>query len=456
MIQLGGFVGAKEMARLPFGRHSGQHFNYNADLQKRWETAADSRVALDAIGSLSMSPDNLGDVQAWLGDLTAEERLFRLRYDELYRRVAALTTSVPVTLNTDVDVYETLLDTRILQRHVTAPKRVLDIGPGSGRHLANLMLRPWGAGSAYVAVESVGLPYMLQHLLGSALALQDPSCQFRDQLDHERARLPFPIDEELSPRTMWQVPLWRADLLPSQAFDVILCNYVLDELSSPDFGRVVDLLGRCLAPGGVIYCRGAQQRSMIKALYLFGFGTFHQGDITATIAQRGLRAVSCELIASTMTRVFMRADDAAARGITGSYTEIAGDVALVERLQQDFVAAAVAQMQRAATPVVIWVDPGPGHEALAQLLQRHLAALNVVGITNEHIVNEGPGPFGLRQVPLTKVGALGARAAFMVGYRTTLATRELRDALRPASLGAVRQFTWPFAYAPIERPAPRS
>jgi len=447
MMQLGGFIGAKEMARLPFGRHSGQHFNYNADLQKRWDTAADSRVALDAIGSLSMAPDNLRDVLAWLGELTAEERLFKLRYDELYRRVAALTTSVPVSINTDVDFYETLLDSRILQRYVASPTRVLDIGPGCGRHLANLMLRPWGASSAYVAVESVGLPYMLQHLVGSALALQDPSCQFRDQLDHERARIEFPIASSLGPRTIWQVPLWRADLLPSEAFDIILCNYVLDELSSPDFGRVAALLTRCLASGGVVYCRGAQQRSMIKGLYLFGYGTFHGHDITASLLRQGLRAKNCELIASTLTRTFVRGDGVAVE--RDAYAAIDNDADLVKRVQQDYVAAAVEHAKATASPILIWADPG--HDGLLELIAPRLPELNVVGVTNEHIATEGIGAYGLRQVPLSQLSTLGARTAFIVGYRTQLAVRELREALGPAAVSPVRQFTWPFAHLALER-----
>lgn len=447
MIQLGGFAAAKEIARLPFGRDAGAHFNHNADLQKRWDTALDPRRALDLVGTSSTSADNVPDIRQWLGELTDEECSFQRRFNEVYAQAAALTTSVPQTLNTDPDFYETLLDTRIIQRHGHVPRRVLDIGPGAGRHLLNVALRPSGASSAYVGVESVGLPYLLQNVVGTAVTLADPSWTCIDQLDHDLGRVDVQPEAMLQPRHLWHVPLWRCDLLPPASFDLIICDYVLDELSAPDFERIVDLVMRCLAVDGVLYCRGGQQRSMFKNLYLFGYGTFHQRDITATLLERGLHVASGELIANVLTRTFVRQPQGG-KAAQGPYAETRSDVDLVDRVQRDYVATAADMLQARGARVLIWADPG--YEVLGQLLAQHAPKLDVVGVTNEHIMHKGTGPFGMPLIPLGQVASTGADAVLIAAYRARLAVRELREALAPAILGPVRSFNLPFAYAMIE------
>ena len=348
MMQLGGFASAKEVARLPWGRTSLDYFTHFVDVQKRWDGALDARVALDLIGTQNVADGNLPDVKEWLGALTPEEERFRESFARLYERVAALTTTVPVTIDAEADFYETVLDTRLLQRAV-APRRVLDIGPGAGRHLANLALRPWGESSAYVGVESVGVPYLLQHTVGKALSLGDAGWRFLDQLESRPApRVPLAPDDALRPRSAWHVPLWRTELLPSDAFDLIVCNYVLDEVSPPDFVRIGALIERCLAPGGDrLLPRRTAARAVRADLPLqlrqVPRPRHHGGAPVARLAHRTLRVDRLDAHARVLTE---RCNSLRADG----YAAIATDAELVERVQQDYIESTVAALEATIRP----------------------------------------------------------------------------------------------------------
>ena len=451
MIQLDAFGMSKDIARLPYGRLAREHFLYNADVRRQWEKSYSTSKILETIGSMCVPAENVPAVRRWLGQLSPEELLLRARFNEVYAHVAKLTTTVPVSFNAEPDFLETLLDARLIDSHISSPRRVLDIGPGAGRHMINLFLRSNGPQNSYVGVEAIGLPYVMQNMVSGILTLQDSKLVFRDQIDYEHGRLHFKVPEDLPGGSIWHLPLWRADVLPEKTFDLILCNYVLDEVAAHDFDRIADILSRCLAPEGLVYCRGSQQRSMLKDVYLFGYGTFHQRDITKELLSRGLKVKTCDLHTATMTRSFVRADSKTHQCSPDGYATIVSDVPLVETIQRDFIRNAVDQARSSKTPVLIWVDHG--FDDLCRYMEEYVPDLNLVGITNDHIVHRGEGPLGLTKYPLENVRDLGVKTVFILGMKTRLAVRELREALAPAILESVSQFTYPFAFGNISETA---
>jgi len=145
---------------------------------------------------------------------------------------------------------------------------------------------------------------------------------------------------------------------------------------------------------------------------------------------------------------------AAAQAPPHDYASIGTDAELVERIQRDYVEAVVSDLQRRRSRVLVWADAG--FDGLERLLGAHLSNLGVVGLTNEHVTIDAPGPFGLRQVPLNMIGSLDADAVLIAGFRTQLAARELRTALGAQTLGPVRQFNMPFAHARVVAPGANS
>jgi hypothetical protein len=288
----------------------------------------------------------------------------------------------------------------------------------------------------------------MQNLAASYLTVQNPDITLYEEMDYSAAREDYVIPANLPAGGIFHLPLWKNDLILDGVFDLIICNYLLDELPVEDFNKVMDILTRCLAPEGVIYCRGSQQRSMFSNLYLFGFGTYHQKDITKAFLSRGFVVKTCDIVADTITRTFVHADSKSHPCENGGYAAIGNDIQLIERIQCDFVTEMVAACKRDNLPVVIYAEPG--FEMLNRYLKDHLEEMNVVGITNNHILHQGPLPYGVNQYPLSAVHGLGAKAFFVTALQIKLALREMQEALMPISVSnTIRSFNLPVAFGLI-------
>jgi SAM-dependent methyltransferase len=377
--------------------------------------------------------------------LREPERALARDLGDAYAAVARLATTTAAPVDPEPDIYETLLDNRLLADHVRCPCRVLDIGPGAGRHLLNLALSPERHGSVYVGVESVGLPYALQNLAASFVSVLAGKVAFADYLDYEFARQDFRIPAGPPAGSIFHLPLWRADLVPDGAFDLILCNYLLDEVSAADFHRIVDLIVRALAPEGVVYCRGSQQRAMLKDIYLYGMGTFHQQDITRTLLGKGLAVKECRLIASTLTRLFVREDARSHARSADGLAALEDDAALVEAAQTEFVRANLDELRARGLRVAVWGEPGWG-EFMRYVADR-LEGIRLVALTNEHTARRERTRFGADVVPPRDLPALRPEAVIITSTRDLHVLRALRELLPEAGFDEMRRFSHPVAFA---------
>jgi len=445
MIQNDVLTLSKEKARIPLGPNGIHSYLYWSDVRRQWESANASTKMVEVIGGLSAPRWQLPEVRRWLGALRDPERVLARDLADAYAAIARLATSAAATVDADPDIYETLLDNRVLSEHVRVPCRVLDIGPGAGRHLLNLALNPERHGSVYVGVESVGLPYVLQNLAGSFVSVLAGRIPFADYLDYEFARQEFRIPTDPPAGSVWHLPLWRADLVPDGAFDLILCNYLLDEVSADDFRRIADLIARALAPEGVVYCRGSQQRAMLKDMYLYGMGTFHQQDITRTLLGKGLAVKECRLIASTLTRVLVRRDARSHALPAGGHAALGDDAALVEALQAEFVRGNAEELRTRGLRVAVWGEPGWGE--FTRYVAEHLNGVRLVGLTNEHTAQREPTRFGVDVVPPGDLRALRPDAVIIASNRDLHVLRALRELLPEAGFEEMRRFNHPVAFA---------
>jgi hypothetical protein len=397
---------------------------------------------LEMIGRLSVEPDRVAVIRDVLGSLSPEETTLCGEMTDFYADLAKLTTSLPMNMNLEPDLLETLLDFRLLRAHVRFPCRVLDIGPGIGRHVAALFAPSAQSGTAYVGIESIEAPYILQNLVGSLLSVRNPAISFVDYVDSQSARTPLSLPSDLPSGSIYHVPLWAGELLPSHAFDLVICNYVLDEVAAADLDRIASIIGRCLAKEGVVYCRGSQQKSMIKDLYLFGYGTFHQQDITRKLLSQNLRTLDVRLVGDTLTRMLVRVDSQTRAAASGPLVSLRDDASLIEALQRDFILDRVAELKASKTRVVLWIDPD--HQGFAEMLLRDLDGVDVLGVTSDHVLHSGSGPFDLKQFPLREIAKLDPGAFVIAGRRIKLAHRELCEMLgKPLSL---RWFNYPVAF----------
>lgn len=445
MIQTDVLALSKEKARIPLGPQGVHSFLYWSDVRRQWESATASTKMVELIGGQSVPRWQLPEVARWLGPLTPEEQALARDLADAYRLLGRLATSAAAPVEPEPDILETVLDNRILEEHVRFPCRVLDIGPGAGRHLLNLALNPRRHGSVYVGVESVGLPYAFQNLAASLVSVLAGNLPFADFLDYEFARQDFQIPPDPPAGSLWHLPLWRADLVPGGAFDLILCNYLLDEVSADDFHRIADLVARALAPEGVVYCRGSQQRAMLKDLYLYGMGTFHQQDITRTFLEKGLAVKECRLIASTMTRLFVRRASRTHALSPNGHGTLGDDAALVEALQAEFIRGNAEELRACGLRVAVWGEPGWGE--FTRYVAPHLDGVRLVAFTSEHTAQRGPTPFGVEAVPPAELAALRPEAVVIASNRDLHILRALRELLPEAGFEEMRRFMHPVAFA---------
>jgi SAM-dependent methyltransferase len=442
MIQSQDFTTSREIARLPFGRNGRSHFLYAGDVRHQWDSSRAGDKILEMIGQFSVEPERTPLLRMMLGPLSAEEITLSNELTGFYADIAKLTTSLPTSLNLEPDLLETLLDFRLLRDHVRFPCRVLDIGPGIGRRAAALFAPSAPAGTAYVGVESIEAPYVLQNMVGSLLSVRNPAVSFVDYLDFQSARKPLSLPSDLPGGSIVHMPLWAEEFLPSRAFDLIICNYILDEVTAADLDRIASIIGRCLAREGVVYCRGSQQKSMIKDLYLFGYGTYHQQDITRKLLSQNLRTKDVRLVGDTLTRFLVRVDSQTHSSGSGPFFGFREDAALIDALQQDFIHDRIAELKASKTPVLLWMDPD--HQGFAQMLLPELDGVNLLGVTSDHVHHSGPGPFGLKQIALPEIAKLKPGAFVIAGRRIKLAHRELSETLGKSL--SMRWFSYPVAF----------
>jgi len=385
MLSTDGFKISKRKAHLAMGPDADRtSFIYWSDVKRQWEWSYSNTKIVELIGSQSVPTGGLPEIKKFLGALNGDEKVFCDSFNRFYSDMAGLITSVKKPVDPECDLYETLLDMRLLREHTSFPCRILDIGPGAGRNMIGAFLGQKKKGNVYVGIESVGMCYSFQNLAASFLGVRDKNINFVDLLDYDLAREPAPKIAEAEADTIFHLPLWMDDQLPDRHFDLIICNYVLDDLSASDFNRVTKILGRVLADDGVIYCRGSQQRSMLSNMYLYGMGTFHGQDITSSILSSGMKVKDCQLIGAQLTRVFARSESKAHQKTEARYADFTEDVPLVEAVQEDYIKEHLRGLKGADKRVVIWGDPG--YEHYYKHIAPHIDGIKVIGFTNRWVM----------------------------------------------------------------------
>ncbi len=446
MIQINAFNMSKQKARLSLGSagKARDSFVYWGDVNNQWDDSYSSAKILELIESQSVPDYNLADVQSWLGELTPQEDEFSKRFTDFYKKLAGMVTSIETPVLSSCDLAETLLDMRVLQNQVKFPCKILDIGPGAGRHLVNMFLNPDLQDSIYVGVESIGLPYAFQNMIASTICFESERVKFFEYIDYEFARKDFIEIKDVSPNSIVHVPLWQDNLLPKNYFDLIICNYVLDEVSAEDFHRIADIISSCLSNNGTVYCRGAQQRASLKDLFLYGYGTFHGQDITKTIISKDMKMVNCEIIASQLTRSFSRKSSKKNYENDGKYTQFEGDLPLTEELQKDFIVANINELEGSGKKVLIWGEPG--YEFFSKYIKQYRDKLNIVGLMTRYAHARVKTSFGFDEHPTSDFETLSPDVVIITSMRDVSILRQIREMSSFDEFKLMRKFNYPIAF----------
>jgi SAM-dependent methyltransferase len=443
MIQYNAFQMSKDKARLKYGRSGSDYFIYSSDVKRHWEKSYGQSKMLELVGSQSGAPYNLPDLKKWLGKLSSREEQAADMMTGFYHNLAKLISTSGEMDGLEVDVQETLFDLREMDRHIQFPCRVLDIGPGIGRHMVSLFQDKARIPRLYASVDSIGMPYAMQNLAAGLLKISGLCKSFHDLMDYEFDRKPIPDMMGLPEGSIVHMPLWQTSALPEGSFDLIIATYVLDNLSSVDFLAVCDIIRRCLRPGGVVYCRGGQERSAYKDIYLYGAGTFHGLDITSHLLNCGLVTKECSVKASAITRFMVLPQGH--EPVQGEGFMATTDQELVSAMQSDYIKKEMEYLVLSKKKVLLWADQGYPH--LKEFLGPYLANLSVVGITTRVAINEVKTPMGIMEYPIPTALAKKPDVVVIVSKRMNSFLREIREHCSPGEFRLMRTLLYPVAFA---------
>ncbi|OGT67647.1 MAG: hypothetical protein A3H43_03830 [Gammaproteobacteria bacterium RIFCSPLOWO2_02_FULL_42_9] len=444
MIQSESFELSKRKARLAHGEGGFGSFVYFSDVSNQWEKFHANSKLLELMGSQSMPLYNLSDVQSYLGELSAGEKDFSNKFTAFYRKLAKFLTTVKQPVLNQYDLFETLLDMRLLKKHVNFPSRVLDIGPGGGRHLVNMALNPEVKNSLYVGIESIGLPYILQNSAASMISSQNESVNFLEYMDYEFERKTFPEIKDCPDGSIVHLPLWESERLPEKHFDLILCNYVLDEVSPADFQRISNIIGKCLSDDGVVYCRGGQQRAGLKGLFLFGQGDYHGADITKTLLSKELKTVESEVIASQLVRFFARKESKKQTKIAGKYTDFVEDAPLLAAIHSDYIAQNVSEISQSGKSILVWGESG--YDFFAKYFAEHKDQLNIIGFSNRQLEVKSETSFGITEYPVSSFDELSPDVVIIASGMEKSILNQIRGMSSPGEFEYVQKFNHPISF----------
>lgn len=326
MIDAQVFRTSREVARCKIPPDAAKNsFGYYIDIPNGWESYRTPEELVGFLGIHTTHAAQYLEIIEDIGPLTEEERDWARRYVEFYTGIAKLLCSTGAVVEFKHDIAETVFDWRIILKFAKMPCKVLDYGAGCARQGTSSFLR--NKDNVYVAVDSTLAAYTLQNLVLSGITVSDRDAKFGDFLDFEAAGKPLPDISKAERNTRFHVPAWLAEAnVPEKFFDVMIAVHVHNELSGPDFLRLVNVFSKGLADDGIIYVRS--ELTAFDTKDYFDAVDLHGLDIIEIFRDKGIVPVFCKYESAFLTTVFARVGSAhhknalASKAPENSFTDV--------------------------------------------------------------------------------------------------------------------------------------
>ncbi|MFZ3072353.1 MAG: hypothetical protein WA162_03840 [Thermodesulfobacteriota bacterium] len=282
-------------------------FGYYIDIPNGWESYRTPEELVGFLGIHTTHAAQYLEIIEDLGQLTKEELDWASRYVEFYANIAKLLCSTGAVVEFKHDIAETIFDWRTILKFAKMPCKVLDYGAGCARQGTSAFLR--NRDNLYVAVDSTLAAYTLQNLVLSGITVRDQDAKFHDFLDFEAAGKPLPDISKAGHNARFHIPAWLAEAnVPEKFFDVMIAVHVHNELSGPDFLRLVNVFSKGLSDNGIIYVRS--ELTAFDTKDYFDAIDLHGLDIIEIFRAKGIVPVFCKYESAFLTTVFARVGSA--------------------------------------------------------------------------------------------------------------------------------------------------
>ncbi|HDZ20218.1 hypothetical protein LCGC14_0018180 [marine sediment metagenome] len=300
------FRTSREVGRAKLAAEEARNsFGYWIDVPNDWESYSSPEDLILFLGIHLTHRQMFNEIIEDLGPLPAAECEWVERYVKFYERIARLLCTTGQRVDLKHDIAETLVDWRIIQSFKELPCKVLDFGAGCCRQGASAFLR--SPDMIYTAIDATLAAYTLQNLVLSYFDTLEEKGSFYDFLDFEKSGRPLPDIARAFPGDRFHIPTWLAEAnVPKDFYDVIIAAHVHNELSGPDFLRLVNCVDKSLARDGILYVRSeltiGDTRDYMDAVDLHGIALLDE------LHKRKIVPVWCRFISGYLTTVFARVD----------------------------------------------------------------------------------------------------------------------------------------------------
>ena len=151
-------------------------------------------------------------------------------------------------------------------------KTILELGPGNGL-VGPLFAKNFNKKFTYILVEAVPQLYVLQQNVLKYFSIKQNKFEYCSSLNRFEK---FSTSEKKP--IILHLQAWQLKDLKLKP-DLVVANNVFDQVSSSDFLEYYKYIKNNLCENGKISIWGGIERSGVKDLYLFGFGTYHNHNI---------------------------------------------------------------------------------------------------------------------------------------------------------------------------------
>jgi len=300
------FKASREAARLELSSEEAKNsFGYYIDIPNNWESYRCPEELIPFLGIHSTHIAHFQEIIADLGPLTKEEHGWIKHYVGLYENITKLLSTTREKVDFRYDIAETLFDWRTVQKFANFPCRILDFGAGCGRQGVSAFLK--NPENIYTAIDSTLAAYTIQNLVFSYLDTLNPDYHSSDFLDFEAAAKPFPKINHAPAGSRFHLPTWLAEEnIPERYYDIIFACHVHNELSGPDFMRLMRIIEKGLAQDGILYLRS--ELTVIDPYDFFDAVDLHAIDPVKLLGGNGIVPVYSILDCAYLATVFARED----------------------------------------------------------------------------------------------------------------------------------------------------
>lgn len=406
-------------------------FDYVSDLQKKWLGSYDAKKLID----IFYQDNNLDHEDGKFEELIKEDSDFNQFYEYFFSISKKIISMIdPEKINEDFFSKITKKLALHTYKEITLVQynnisNFYDFGPGSGRILIGLFCffkMKKISSFNYIALEgsTVHIVYLNilinflktylsdeKNVISSSTIIGD-NYKFENNLENSAINLKL-------------YSLWSHVEKKFEGNNILFANDYFDQISKFDFNNSLKIIKNLFDNNSLLISKGGVEKSHLKNLYLFGYGTYHGDDIEKNIREKlNLKCVDSQLMLNKITRIYSLNNNSEflknKKDINDKSNNLDNDENIITNYNKIFLRENLINESK----VLIWSDPDL--VIYNKYVKDELQNNNIVGIISEKI-NFDYIDANLNFFPMSKINELKFETMVICSPTPKLALRILNE-----------------------------